>query len=103
LPQLAPSLQVGEQAGGWQTFAAQTPEPQSELAVQAVPSLQFGLQPPPDLHLLLLHWFEEQSALFPQAAPAPQFGAQDGVWQTPFVQTPEPQSEPAPQAVPSLQ
>jgi hypothetical protein len=55
LPQAAPFPQVGAQPGAWQTFAEQRPEPQSELAVQAVPSLQAGLQPPPDLHFPLLH------------------------------------------------
>jgi hypothetical protein len=72
-------LQVGEQAGTWQTFPEQTPEPQSELAAQALPSLQLGLQPPADLHLPLLHCLDEQSLLFPQAAPASQLGEQAGV------------------------
>jgi hypothetical protein len=45
LPQFAPSPQVGEQAGGWQTPAMQRAEPQSVLSPHGVPPLQLGEQP----------------------------------------------------------
>jgi hypothetical protein len=102
-PQLLPSLHVMAQTGGLQVPPPQTPDPQSEPAVHAWPSLQSGEQTSgagTAWHFPLLQVPDAQSEPLSQALPATQVGLHAGLAQAAAVQTPDAQSELAPQTFP---